>query len=898
MRLAKLTVAGFKSFADRTEIPFDRPIVGIVGPNGCGKSNVVDAIKWVLGDQSPKSLRGGAMMDVIFNGSANRRPSGMASVTLTFDNPLREGPGIGDQGSGERCSSGSDDQVVAEGEPSPPEPRFLNPEPSAAASRPQRALPLDAEEVAITRQLYRDGTSEYRINGQRARLRDIRELFMDTGIGTDAYSIIEQGKVARMLDANADERRQIFEEAAGISRFKARKKEALRKLDRTEQNLTLVRQRLEDTERRLRSVKMQAARARSYQEHRARLGELQLAYALAEYHRLSERLAGVAEQLEQAEADRAAAQRELAKHDAALADADTERGALAKRAHGLDRARVEQQSAKKQAEQQRGYARATLADVKQQIERDTARLDELTRRGETLDAEAADHAGRIDGLTAAKSTAAERLDAARDEHRALQQALHEKRARLEDEKNGLTDLLRATSRLHNQITSIDAFEKSLASTRDKLDRRSGDVASQVEALLTARDETAARLAEARQLIDAETAQLAEKRDLAGRFGEQQRALSERLSESREHRAELDARRHLLQEMQDNHEGVADPVKALLARDDVEARGDVALPIRGLVAELFDCDVRHAPLVEAALGDHQQSLVVDRLADLCDAAGSAGWRDALAGRVTFLPLNAPAPRASDTHESAACVVSAKSHRTVLDLVRYPAWLAPLAERLLGRTLIVRDLDAALLLRTTLPTGFRFITEGGEVLDEGGRVTAGPVGAATAGGGLIARRSELASLRARLAELDAIIRSDHDTLTAISDQAAHLERVTAELQQSLFDANAVRVELTGRLENVNVNLAALEKERPVLAAEVEQVHRQLRDADAKRTTHRGEAARLESSRCVNSATPTRSGRRTAAKRRGWSVRRPSEKPAAPRCRTRSPPRAAPSTPPTRR
>ena len=481
--------------------------------------------------------------------------------------------------------------------------------------------------------------------------------------------------------------------------------------------------------------------------------------------------------------------------------------------------------------------------MKQQIERDTARLDELTRRGETLDAEAADHAGRIDGLTAAKSTAAERLDAARDEHRALQQALHEKRARLEDEKNGLTDLLRATSRLHNQITSIDAFEKSLASTRDKLDRRSGDVASQVEALLTARDETAARLAEARQLIDAETAQLAEKRDLAGRFGEQQRALSERLSESREHRAELDARRHLLQEMQDNHEGVADPVKALLARDDVEARGDVALPIRGLVAELFDCDVRHAPLVEAALGDHQQSLVVDRLADLCDAAGSAGWRDALAGRVTFLPLNAPAPRASDTHESAACVVSAKSHRTVLDLVRYPAWLAPLAERLLGRTLIVRDLDAALLLRTTLPTGFRFITEGGEVLDEGGRVTAGPVGAATAGGGLIARRSELASLRARLAELDAIIRSDHDTLTAISDQAAHLERVTAELQQSLFDANAVRVELTGRLENVNVNLAALEKERPVLAAEVEQVHRQLRDADAKRTTHRGEAARLE-------------------------------------------------------
>ncbi|MCX5661990.1 MAG: AAA family ATPase [Planctomycetota bacterium] len=187
MRLAKLTLWGFKSFADRTEINFDVPVAGIVGPNGCGKSNVVDAIKWVLGEQSAKSLRGGAMMDVIFNGSSTRKPSGMASVTLTFENPI---------------------------------------EPEG-----KRKLPLDSDIVAVTRQLYRDGSSEYLINKQRARLRDIRELFMDTGIGTDAYSIIEQGKVDVMLQSNAQERREIFEEAAGISRFKARKKESLRKLE-------------------------------------------------------------------------------------------------------------------------------------------------------------------------------------------------------------------------------------------------------------------------------------------------------------------------------------------------------------------------------------------------------------------------------------------------------------------------------------------------------------------------------------------------------------------------------------------------------------------------------------------------------------------------------------------
>ena len=235
MRLARMTLAGFKSFADKTTIAFDEPVVGIVGPNGCGKSNVVDGIKWVLGDQSPKSLRGGAMIDVIFNGSAKRKPAGMAAVTLVFTNPERQGA------------------------------RSDNP------TEVHRALPLDTDEVAVTRELYRDGTSDYRLNGKRVRLRDVRELFMDTGVGTDAYSIIEQGKVARMLETSGAERRQIFEEAAGISRFKARKKEAQRKLDRATANLTLVSARLEETEKRLKTVKLQAARARSFQEADQRL---------------------------------------------------------------------------------------------------------------------------------------------------------------------------------------------------------------------------------------------------------------------------------------------------------------------------------------------------------------------------------------------------------------------------------------------------------------------------------------------------------------------------------------------------------------------------------------------------------------------------------------------------
>src|SRR5947209_15280567 len=275
MRLKKLIVQGFKSFADRTEFAFESPLTGIVGPNGCGKSNVVDAFKWVLGEQSAKSLRGEAMLDVIFNGSGGRKPAGMAEVVLVFENPLR------DDGT--------------------------------------RLLAIDAEEVAVGRRLFRDGSSEYQLNNGSSRLKDIREMFLDTGVGVDAYSVIEQGRVAALLEANPEERRIIFEEAAGISKFKQRKKESQRKLERVEQNLLRVHDIVEEVEKRLRSVKVQAGKARNFQEYQGRLNELRLTYALQEFHTHSTHVAELDRQREDAQfrlddsaGDLARAQNELA----------------------------------------------------------------------------------------------------------------------------------------------------------------------------------------------------------------------------------------------------------------------------------------------------------------------------------------------------------------------------------------------------------------------------------------------------------------------------------------------------------------------------------------------------------------------------------------------------------
>src|SRR3954451_9015705 len=239
--LKRLELVGFKSFADKTQFDFPEGITGIVGPNGSGKSNIVDAVRWVLGEQSAKSLRGGEMTDVIFNGSASRRSLGVAEVTMTFDNT-------------------------------------------------RRTLATDADEVQVACRVYRSGEGEYLINGQPCRLKDVKDLFLGSGAGADAYCIIEQGRVDVLLQASTRERRTIFEEAAGISRFKARKTETLRRLERVDQNLQRLRDILEEVEKQLRSVKLQAAKALRYQEYSSRLKELRVALGLEEFHQLSERL--------------------------------------------------------------------------------------------------------------------------------------------------------------------------------------------------------------------------------------------------------------------------------------------------------------------------------------------------------------------------------------------------------------------------------------------------------------------------------------------------------------------------------------------------------------------------------------------------------------------------------
>ncbi|MCS7033683.1 MAG: AAA family ATPase, partial [Phycisphaerae bacterium] len=424
MRLKKLVAHGFKSFADRTEFVFDQPITGIVGPNGCGKSNVVDAIKWVLGEQSAKSLRGDAMMDVIFNGSAARKPSGMAEVTLVFENPRR---------------------------------------PDGT-----RLLPLESDEVSVGRRLFRDGTSEYQLNGTTARLKDIRELFLDTGVGVDAYSVIEQGRVAALLEANPEERRQIFEEAAGISRFKVKKKEAQRKLERVEQNLLRVQDIVEEVERRLRSVKAAAGKARNFQEYSARLNELRLSYSLREYHGLRVQIETLEKQredlqfrLDDAAGNLAHRQNELARKRQALDAVSDQRQKLE---FELVEARAQIQSAR----QKQQFAREQLQHIEDQIracEQDSrtiaARLDEVTRHLEQ-ETQCLEH------LTGELDRQREMIEARQAAFKDGQLRINAIEREIEQSKDALLEMMRRLAQLSSRLNSIEIERRNIAQQQARL----------------------------------------------------------------------------------------------------------------------------------------------------------------------------------------------------------------------------------------------------------------------------------------------------------------------------------------------------------------------------------------------------------------------------------------------
>ncbi|HEY1908521.1 MAG TPA: chromosome segregation protein SMC, partial [Myxococcaceae bacterium] len=659
MRIRRLDITGFKSFMDRAVFTFDEGITGVVGPNGCGKSNVVDAIRWVMGEQSAKHLRGRGMEDVIFNGSETKPPMSMAEVSLTFE---------------------------------------VDPRDTLA---PQYA---GFGEVTVTRRLFRSGESEYLINRTLCRLLDVVELFLGTGVGTRAYSIIEQGRVGLIVSAKAEDRRSIIEEAAGVTKYKSRRRAAERKLEATEGNLLRVADLVSELEKRLDSLGRQARKAEKYRSLKARIREIELHQAshrllglLAEQKHLQDAIAALGE-TEQAALQRVRALEDEVESCRGRLETDGQRlQALADEVHALDTQTRETEQALAFWRSDLAAAEAAESAAATEGEALAGKLAALDTRRAALEAEVAALTGASAADEAAMRRAQEGLEAAQGLQRGCKEGL---------DKENLA-LLGLAGRIANQETQLTA----LAARREELRERHRHVAAELHAvrgqessLDRERNEVTRRVQQSRQL----TLELAERR------GAEEDALAAHraaFAESevavislREELADRRSRLHSLEEIQRHYEGFDRGVRAVMLRAGTEARTQ---GIFGLVADVLSTSPRFERAIEAALGARLQNVLVQSRSVGLEL--SRYLASVAEGRSSFLPVPElavgsllPVPEGLDGVLGRAT-----------DEVQAEPEFRPVVELLLGNVLLVEDLEAAARVRDAAP-GFTAVSLAGEVL----------------------------------------------------------------------------------------------------------------------------------------------------------------------------------------
>ena len=783
MRLKKLTLHGFKSFADRTELMFDRGMTGIVGPNGCGKSNVVDAFKWVLGEQSAKNIRGRQMTDVIFNGSSSRKSMGMAEVSMSIetDNDFPEEFGA---------------------------------------------------EVVITRRLYRSGQSEYLLNNKPSRLKDIRELLMDTGMGIDTYSFIEQGKVDTLLQASAHERRIVLEEAAGISKYKARKKEAQRRLERVEQNLLRVSDIVAEVEKQLRSVKLQAGKARNYQQYSVRLNELKSQSYLAEYHKLIEdqgnlrvRLDDVNQHLKDLQVKSDLADSNRSKIDLELIDLgngiSSIENHLTQRNGIIESARQKTRMLNQRIVEQTEYLKLSqnrLQSYHSQIAAIGLEQQKLKEQLTVIDKEDEEFSHTIGEIQ-------EQLSSRELELAGMTNAI-------EEEKSSLIELMRNIAQTNNQINQADIQIGNISAQREKLVQRNGELEEQIKVLRGQEDDYHAEIAGLREKNGIAESSLEGVQQQYKELHEQADSITEKLAEKREKRSALQSRLDVLSDMESRLQGLDSGVKTLLERK--ETSPDSFTDSINIIADLIQTDLEHAPIVESALSGRDQFLIVDSVEQI---STNSKMLAELPGKVNFFALdNLPALVNSRDYTNRDGVVGIAS-----SFIRNEDKYDHLVRVLLGKTIIVSDLATAIALQREDDSGMRFVTLNNELVEADGSIQ---VGSAKSGSGLISRKSELQDLREKLESLDAEIRILQSQSEETSSRQEELLKEQQQLRARIYEIKTLLVKAKTNLGNCTQQIERIGKEQPIIASEMKSIDEQEKFLSQQKERFSGNIAEYES------------------------------------------------------
>ena len=654
MRLERLEINGFKSFSDRSELAFDQGVTAIVGPNGCGKSNVADAITWVMGEQSAKSLRGERMEDVIFSGSDARKPTAAAEVRLRFTGVLKtlSGPAfpqVGEHhGANGHQEAGNGHGANVEGangngtnghgangnglELAPVDGQF------AAA---EELIQSVAREVEVTRRLYRSGESEYLIDGHVCRLRDVHDLLMDTGLGAKAYAIIEQGKIGLILSSRPTDRRQLIEEAAGVTKYKARRRSAELKLDAAQQNLTRVDDIVFEVEKQRGALKRQASKARRYQKLRDELRRWEKVLFARRYRHLAEVIESARGRLGEAREREAMAAARVAEVEVDLSRVRIElvesesRATLAREAaHASELAIATQQ-------QQVAFDREQVATLEARTRAIGTELDTIEMRRQPALTALTERREAREAANRERDDAAARLGEASEAYDTAHREIESLEADVEAARSEVFSALNSATALRHALDHAGEARDRVADRLSKLDVEAADVRIQAERAAAERAAAADGLGRAHQALEStRIARSARESELASaRIEHEWRARSVRAQE--QEIARLEARLTSLEELQAARAGFGDAPRAVLA----QANGKVNQ--QGAIADYLEVDTGYELAVEAHLGDLLQHVIVER--PEFAAAGFDIVRESGAGRCGFLIAGTPGRRLGEPRE---------------------------------------------------------------------------------------------------------------------------------------------------------------------------------------------------------------------------------------------------------
>lgn len=785
MKIKKITIHGFKSFVDKVTLNLSSGTSGIIGPNGCGKSNIVDAIRWVLGEQNARHLRGKLMEDIIFNGSEARKPLGMAEVVLTFSN--------------------EDGQAGA---------RFAS-----------------FTEIEISRRLYRSGESEYYINKVQCRLRDIIDLFTDTGVGTSAYSIIEQGQVGWLVSAKPEERRIIFEEAAGINKYKHKKDAALRRLDATKENLTRVSDIISEVKRQLNSLNRQAKKAERYKLLKEDLRSIDLYLSSLEYNRVKESAEASRKRLETIKDEELAFQTGATARETLLEEIKTDFLA-AESAYKEIRERVFRIEKDIQEQEQA----ATLARV---------RVEELTRNDERLRSEIEDlkagsfaAAAEIETLKASieeVSSFIERESARLAESSSLlEAAAAELREKEEELRVQRSETLRTSTRIsdirhsiQSQIKDEENLRMREARANTEMKEAAGGLAEREEPLRILTE----KLSGAEGRREAATEELGDmRRRLEGLMGEKA-AAAEGLKKAKDEHARAGAKLATLEEMEKNHESLKDGARSIMQKE--SKRG-----VLGLVADVIETNAGYEKAVEAVLGDRLQTVVVESHKDGVDAIDYLKANSA--GRGSFVPVREA--RSAPPVPVQAGGAAMNGARELIGEVKVKEGYQSIINYLLGEVLIVDDLASGLELwgggayRT-------LVTRDGEVIDPQGTITGGAANAAE--GGILQRRGEIKATRELASRLDATVSEAEEALGTVEGAIASTEAALEEKREALHALDLEKVAVQSELKRLTEETARLRGVEQAASVEITEAERKLSEITVKKAELLKEREELEQS-----------------------------------------------------